>query len=98
MRDTTGDGSEPVPPASAAARLDGRHVLMMLFAFFGVIFAVNGYFLFSALSTHTGVVAVEPYRKGLAYNHADRRRRTAGGARLEGTSGRRRRRQRRSSR
>ena len=36
--------------------------------FFGIIFAVNGYFLYSALSTHTGVVANEPYRKGLAYN------------------------------
>jgi nitrogen fixation protein FixH len=39
-----------------------------MLAFFGVIFAVNGYFLYAALSTHTGVVAVEPYRKGLAYN------------------------------
>jgi nitrogen fixation protein FixH len=48
--------------------LQGRHVLMILLGFFGVIFAVNGFFLVSALSTHTGVVASEPYRKGLEYN------------------------------
>lgn len=48
--------------------LTGRHVAWTLLAFFGVIFAVNGYFLYSALSTHTGVVAQEPYRKGLHYN------------------------------
>lgn len=48
--------------------LKGRHVLAIFLGFFGVIFAVNGYFLYSALSTHTGIVANEPYRKGLAYN------------------------------
>lgn len=48
--------------------LQGHHVLAMLLGFFGAVFAANGFFLFSALSTHTGVVAVEPYRKGLAYN------------------------------
>ncbi len=54
---------------------------MLLIAFFGVIFAVNGYFLYSALSTHTGVVAIEPYRKGLAYNEriaADERQKALG--------------------
>lgn len=55
-------------PRHIDGTLTGWHVLFMLFAFFGVIFAVNGWFLYSALSTHTGVVAVEPYRKGLAYN------------------------------
>lgn len=49
-------------------QLQGRHVLAMILAFFGVVFAVNGYFLASALTTYTGVVASEPYRKGLAYN------------------------------
>lgn len=52
----------------AERTLTGRHVLIAVCAFFGIVFAVNGYFLFSALATHTGVVAVEPYRKGLAYN------------------------------
>jgi nitrogen fixation protein FixH len=49
--------------------LEGRHVLLAMLAFFGVVFAVNGVFLYSALSTHTGVVAQEPYRKGLHYNY-----------------------------
>jgi len=51
-----------------APRIKGWHVLAGLIAFFGVIFAVNGVFLYQALSTHTGVIALEPYRKGLAYN------------------------------
>jgi nitrogen fixation protein FixH len=51
-----------------AAKLQGRHVLGMLIAFFAVVFAVNGYMLFVALKTHSGLVALEPYRKGLAYN------------------------------
>lgn len=49
-------------------RIKGWHVLAGMIAFFGVIFAVNGVFLYQALSTHTGVIASEPYRKGLAYN------------------------------
>jgi len=49
-------------------RLTGRHVLYALIGFFGVIFMVNGYFLYSALSTHTGLISNEPYRKGVEYN------------------------------
>lgn len=48
--------------------LTGRHVLVYFLAFFGVVFAVNGVFLAWALKTHTGVVSVEPYAKGLHYN------------------------------
>lgn len=55
-------------PRQLEGTLQGRHVLALLLAFFGVIFAVNGYFLYAALTTHSGVVAAEPYRKGLAYN------------------------------
>lgn len=56
--------------ASAAPRgeLRGIHVLLMLIGFFGVIFAVNGVFLASALKSYTGVVSNEPYVKGLRYN------------------------------
>ena len=46
----------------------GAHVLWSMIAFFGVVFAVNGVLLTKALSTHSGVVAIEPYRKGLDYN------------------------------
>jgi nitrogen fixation protein FixH len=43
-------------------------VLVGLLAFFGIVFAVNFYFAFASLSTNTGLVAEEPYRKGLGYN------------------------------
>jgi nitrogen fixation protein FixH len=60
-------------------RIQGWHVLAGMIGFFGVIFAVNGVFLYQALSTHTGVIANEPYRKGLAYNEriADEERQQA---------------------
>lgn len=61
--------------------LTGRHVLFLFLAFFGVIFLVNGIFLFRALGTYTGVVSDEPYRKGLAYNErieADKRQQALG--------------------
>jgi nitrogen fixation protein FixH len=43
-------------------------VLVTLLVFFGVVFAVNGVFLYTALSTYSGGVAEEPYRTGLHYN------------------------------
>lgn len=55
-------------PSQSAQELSGRTVLVVLVAFFGVVFAVNGYFAYAALQTYTGVVAQEPYRKGLTYN------------------------------
>jgi nitrogen fixation protein FixH len=61
--------------------LTGRTVLVVIVCFFVVVFAVNGVFLFLALSTNTGVVAVEPYRKGLKYNDrvaAEQRQRDLG--------------------
>ncbi len=45
----------------------GRHVLMMMVAFFGVIFAVQAAFITVAVYTHSGVVSKQPYRKGLKY-------------------------------
>jgi len=56
------------PAVSGTRGLSGRDVLIAFLSFFGLVFAVNGYFLYAALSTYTGVVAREPYRKGLAYN------------------------------
>jgi nitrogen fixation protein FixH len=67
----------------ATAGLTGRHVLAMLVAFFTLVLAVNAYFIATALSTHTGVVANEPYRKGLKYNEriaADERQAALGWA------------------
>lgn len=48
--------------------LTGRSVLMMFVGFFAVVFVANGIFLYTALSTRSGMVANEPYRKGLKYN------------------------------
>ena len=56
------------PLVIPSQRLTGRHVLVVVVLFFGIVFAVNGVLLWKALSTHSGVVAQEPYRKGLAYN------------------------------
>jgi nitrogen fixation protein FixH len=58
-------------PTAAARRprgVEARDVLAVLLAFFGAVFAVNGLLMYQALSTHTGLVANEPYRMGLAYN------------------------------
>jgi nitrogen fixation protein FixH len=46
----------------------GRHVLMVLCTFFGVVFVVNGIFVYYALSTFSGGDTSDPYRKGLHYN------------------------------
>ena len=48
--------------------IEGRHVLMGLIAFFGVMLCVNGIFLYLALTTFAGGDTADPYRKGLNYN------------------------------
>jgi len=48
--------------------LTGRHVLLAMGGFLGVVLAVNTAMIYAALSTYSGVVAAEPYRKGLHYN------------------------------
>ncbi len=60
-------------------RLKGKHVLFTLLGFFGVVFAVNGYFAYSALSTLPGEERGATYEAGLRYNTtlADERRQEA---------------------
>jgi nitrogen fixation protein FixH len=48
--------------------LRGRHVLLGLVAFFGLIFLVNGIFIYYALTTFGGGDTINPYLKGLDYN------------------------------
>lgn len=55
-------------PKNGSWTFTGRHMLICLIAFFGIVFAVNAYMMEVALSTHTGVVSDEPFRKGLKYN------------------------------
>lgn len=52
----------------AARRITGRHVLWGMIGFFGVIFAVNGTFLYVALMTWTGADVDNAYVRGIAYN------------------------------
>ena len=51
-----------------SARIGGRHVLFAMLAFFGVVIAVNGVFVYFALSTFSGLSTENAYTKGLGYN------------------------------
>lgn len=57
-----------LPTARRQGGLQGRHVASIFFAFFGAVFAMNGAMIYSAISTYSGIVSNEPYRKGLHYN------------------------------
>lgn len=46
----------------------GRHVLLVCFAFFGVMLAVNMLFVFYALSTFNGGEGSKAYQSGIDYN------------------------------
>lgn len=48
--------------------LTGWHILAMLVAFFGVIFAVNGVFVYVAEKSFSGLETRHPFTKGLDYN------------------------------
>lgn len=52
----------------AMTRIEGRHVLAGLLAFFGVMLVANAIFVYFALSTFGGLDTEDAYRKGLAYN------------------------------
>jgi nitrogen fixation protein FixH len=55
-----------IPPAAAA--FTGGKVLLILAAFFGVIFAVNFLLAYDAISTFRGEVVDNPYEVGLHYD------------------------------
>ncbi len=54
--------------ATARKEFTGRHLLLILAGFFGVMFAVNGVFVYFALSTFSGVDDPTAYQDGLNYN------------------------------
>ena len=58
----------PAVAATESWRFTGRMALALFVGFFAIVFAVNGVMLTMALKTHSGIVANEPYRKGLKYN------------------------------
>lgn len=45
-----------------------KYVLFAFLGFFGIIFLVNGFFIYTAISTQTGLVTEQAYEKGLDYN------------------------------
>ncbi len=46
----------------------GKHMLMLLVAFFGVIVAVNVFMMYKAVTTFRGEDVKQSYRQGLDYN------------------------------
>ena len=59
--DTPGNGTP-------GRKITGKHVLVAMLAFFGLIIAVNATFVYLSLSTWTGLVSSNAYVEGLAYN------------------------------
>ena len=54
--------------ASDPEGLTPLYVLGAFLAFFAAVFAMNGALIYWAVTTNSGLVANEPYRKGLHYN------------------------------
>lgn len=51
-------------------RITGRHVLIAMLVFFGIVIGVNLVFVNLALSTWTGLTDHDSYRTGLSWNRA----------------------------
>lgn len=49
-------------------KLTGKHILVYLALFFGVVTVVNAVFITKAIESNTGVVTDRPYERGLNYN------------------------------
>lgn len=49
-------------------KLEGKHVLMMLIGFFSFMLIANGFFVYFALTSFSGLSTDDAYRKGLHYN------------------------------
>lgn len=52
---------------ASVREIHGRHVLLVLIGFFGAMLAVNGIFIYLAMSTFNGLES-DAYQKGLRYN------------------------------
>ncbi|MEM7328384.1 MAG: FixH family protein [Pseudomonadota bacterium] len=58
----------PTSQQDSGAPLKGWHVLMMMLGFFGVMFAVNGVFLYHAIKSFPGEDVEKSYVQGLNFN------------------------------
>ncbi len=54
---------QSIPPERS-----GRKVLRLFLLFFGVVALVDGFFVYIAVTTQTGVVTEQAYEKGLAFD------------------------------
>tara|TARA_R110000787_G_scaffold47716_5_gene115520 strand:+ start:7968 stop:8489 length:522 start_codon:yes stop_codon:yes gene_type:complete len=54
--------------SSASKTLKGRHVLFWMLGFFGLMFVVNGIFLWAAITSFPGEDVKHSYLQGLQYN------------------------------
>jgi len=54
--------------ATSEKKLKGWHVLLIMLGFFGVIFAVNGVFLYHAITSFPGEDVKKSYVQGINYN------------------------------
>lgn len=68
MSEITMNESHEDAPEDAGRKLTGWHVLMIMLGFFGVIFAVNGVFLYNAINSFPGEDTKKSYLQGLNYN------------------------------
>lgn len=58
----------PNAPKDDGFRLTGRHVLFILIGCFGLVFAVNGYMTWRAITSFPGVVTESSFRDSQRYN------------------------------
>ncbi len=58
----------PQPGTRMVKEITGRHVLVLMLAFFGVIIATDAYLVYKAVSTFGGIETKDAYRKGVSYN------------------------------
>ena len=54
--------------AAAMKQFTGRHVLLILIGFFGLMLVANGIFVYFALSTYQGLDNPNAYERGVNYN------------------------------
>jgi len=66
---------ETSPSSKTKGELTGRHVLLAVIAFFGVLICINGVFIYAAVGTFRGEDVARSYRQGLDYNQTIEARR-----------------------
>lgn len=62
-------GDDDFQPTTRFGTLSGRGVLVFLLSSFAIVFAVNGFLIYNALSTFDGIEVPDAYQRGRAYNH-----------------------------